>query len=54
MLKDFVNFEINYNYDFLSDLYDFSTHVTMKYTYRILKEHLSVSKALLPDERNDS
>lgn len=54
MFKDFVNFEINYSYDFLSDLCDFSTRVTVKYTCKILKGHLSVAKALLPDERNDS
>lgn len=54
MFKDLVSFEINYNYDFLSDLCDFNTWVTVKYTCKILKGHSSVSKALLTDERNDS
>lgn len=37
MFIDFVNFEISYNYDFLSDLYDFSIWVTVKYTCKIFK-----------------
>lgn len=54
MFKDFLNFEINYNYDFLSDPCDYNTWVTVKYTCKILIGYSSVSKGLLPDEMNDS
>lgn len=53
MFKDFINFEINYNYDFLSCLCDIKTRVTVKYACKILKGHSSISKALILHERND-
>lgn len=53
MFKYFINFEINYNYDFISCLCDIKTRVTVKYTCKILKGHSSMSKASIMLERND-